>query len=137
MVSGLDWDLGDAVDPAFGAAFAAALAQDDLADFRTLLAPEGSWHISGSGPHAGTHQGPDSVIALIEALRALGLTFSIFDNLVSDAHLGLLLTLDRTVTGEKQSAYSMWLIHVDDGLVSECFWYFEDQAAFEALVAAT
>jgi ketosteroid isomerase-like protein len=134
MVSGLDWDLGDAVDPAFGARFAAALALEDRASLREMLAAEGSWHVAGSGPLAGTHQGSERVIALLDSIRARGITVSVFDNLVSDAHLGLLLTFERAEGGEKHSAYAMWLMHVDDEAVSECFWYFEDPAAFDALV---
>jgi hypothetical protein len=134
MVSGLDWDLGDAVDPAFGARFAAALAGQAPDELRALLAPEGNWHVGGNGPLAGTYAGADRVLALLDDLRSRGVAMSVFDNLVSDAHLGLLLALEKRAGAEKLSAYVMWLMHVDDGQVGECFWYFEDPTAFEALL---
>jgi hypothetical protein len=134
MEAGLDWELEEAVDPKFGLAFAIALGSEGFEGVRDLLEPEVTWHIAGEGVFSGTYEGVEAVLELLRTIQGKGINFSVFDNLVSDAHLGLLLTLDREVRGGKVSAYAMWLMHVDGGRSGECFWYLEDAAAFEELV---
>ncbi len=133
MVIGLNWNLDDAVDPEFGALFAEALESDGLAGLSEVLTSDVNWHIT-AGRLAGTYTGIETVTELLGRMKAHGIRFALFDTLVSDAHCGLLLVYEREAGGEKRDAYGMWLMHVDAGVASECFCYFEDQAAFEALV---
>ena len=135
MTLGLNWDLNDAVDPEFGARFADALASEGLLGLRDVLTDEVNWHVTGAGPLSGTYQGTAAVIELLTGMRAQGIRFLPFDTLVSDAHCGLLLVYERDTPGGKQSAYGMWLMHVDDGKAGECFWYVEDPEAFARLLA--
>jgi hypothetical protein len=134
MFAGLDWDLNDAVEPAFGARVAEALASLGFEGLSEVLTPDINWHIAGSSPVAGTYTGIEAVTALLLRLAGAGIRFAPFDTLVSDAHCGLLLVYERDIGGRKQSAYGMWLMHVDGGLAGECFSYVEDPDAFEALI---
>lgn len=133
MVSGLDWDLGDALDPGFGAVVAAALESDGFEGMRALLREESSWHIAASGVFAGTYTGPDAIVTLLTAIRDRGVGFAPFDTVVSDAHTGLLLTYDREADGHVMRSHGMWLMHVEDDVILECFWFFEDLQGFDAL----
>jgi hypothetical protein len=135
MVSGLDWDLNDAVDPSFGARLAQALGSEGFSGLTEVFSPEINWHVPGSGALAGTYEGLEAVTALLSRLASSGVGFELFDTLVSDAHCGMLLVYERDAGGRKLSAYGMWLMHVDAGIASECFCYFEDQEAFEELVS--
>lgn len=117
--------------------FRQAVFDGDDVGIGDSLADDVIWGIGGSGRFAGLHEGPDAVVKVFTTMWDLSRgTFRPFsqdshDILLGEAHVSL---LDRYVAsrGKRQlDSFEAWVMHVEDGLLKECFHYLHDQRAFD------
>ncbi len=108
----------------------------DAGAVRELLAPDVVWHVPGTSPIAGDHQGRDAVMAYFERRRALAggaMTIVPGEQLVSG---DTVIQLADGIIGESLRWRTVGIYRFEGNLVAEAWLVPLELAAFDAIWTA-
>jgi len=114
-------------------AASAAFGRGDLSALRDeFFAEDIIWHVAGTGPLAGDHQGAATVLALLGTISDLsaGTTRTeLHDVLVSSDHVVALATVRAERAGKQLQLNLVHVIHAENGKATEVWTHSSDPAA--------
>lgn len=101
-----------------------------------MLSDDITWHIGGDNQISGTYRGPQEVIGLLGRMAELsGGTYEaadIHDILANDDHAVALVRVGGQRDGSTLDTRAVFVVHVEDGIFTELFLTYEDDAAANA-----
>jgi hypothetical protein len=115
-----------------------AMIAGDMDGYWAGHTPDAVYHIGGSSPMAGAHKGADQLQAMFgKFMGAVGeFTFENHAYLADDEHGVILQRSKMTRGGETFTSNDAFIAHFRDGKIAEMWMFPEDQAAYDAWLAA-
>jgi ketosteroid isomerase-like protein len=108
----------------------AALRAGEVETLRPSLTPASTWEIPGRSALAGTHRGPDAILAVIRPLGELRpIRPDAYDIMASEYHAVL---TTRLVNDSLDSEHAIVVVSDDKGRLERAFHYLFDLYAFDA-----
>lgn len=110
-----------------------AFATGDEAGLKETFADDATWHAGGRNRWSGDHVGTDAIMRLMMGIKAEAQ----IDNqphavLADDEHVVVLINSTSTRGDRRYEGNSVFIFHVDDGVVTEAWSIPGDQYALDA-----
>ena len=107
----------------------AALRTGEVDELRSRLTPESAWEIPGRSALAGTHRGPDAILAALRPVAALSpIRPDAYDVMASEYHAVL---TTRLVAEGLDSEHAIVVVADEGGRLVRAFHYLFDLYAFD------
>ena len=110
-----------------------AFAEGDMATMKELLAEDVKWHTAGRSKFSGSRQGVDAVLQFFGEVSAdAQIEQELHAILADDEHVVVLVNSKATRGDDTLDAQTIFVFHVNDGKVTECWGTNFDEYAADA-----
>jgi len=116
-----------------------AFNRGDLDGVRETFAPNIIWHVSGQSKFTGDKRGIDDTLAFFgQLLQESGGTFrlDVHDVVANDEHAVAIVESHIEKDGKRIDSKAAHIVHVQDGKVTESWFFDENPSAFDELFPA-
>jgi ketosteroid isomerase-like protein len=110
-----------------------AFAAADLGTLADIFTDDIVYHIPGRNPLSGTYVGKDEVFSLFRRDRTVSFESELHDVIANDTHAVALTFVNARVGDIRYSDLTVHVVHVEDGRISEAWFFPGDQFAADEL----
>ena len=111
-----------------------AFAKRDMATLTELFSESLVGHVAGNSPFSGEHKGRDAWFAVLRRIGELSegtWRSEVHDVLANDEHAVALTRATASREGKQLDLLGAHTYHVSNGKVTEAWWFWQDQRAFD------